>query len=210
VLAGGVLAALVLGGRVEIALLVLVLMLAGALLLRALLAKLARPQPGGVQRAFAALARRRWLAPLARLVRELAQGVEPMVRARPLCEALLFTLVPWAFYFYALFALADGIGLSVSRILLVATAAAAALSALLPITISGLGARELIYIGALGEHGVPGEQAAVLSLLHLFVMTVSAICFGLLGVFWRQRQRLRTSRAAVRRPNPDVGSGKLE
>jgi len=189
-LTGGVFAVFVLGGRVEIALLVLASVVAGALLLRALLFSLGSRSTGRVQRALSGLSHRPWLGRIAKLVRDLAEGMQPMMRIRPLTEALVWTFVPWVFYFNALFVLADALGLDVSRTLLTATAAVSALAALLPITISGLGARELIYITALGHHGVPGEPAAVLALLHLFVMSASAICFGLLGVGWRQRQRL--------------------
>ena len=113
-----------------------------------------------------------------------------MVRAVPLSEALVWTSIGWAFYFATLFELSYGLGLRLPFALLTATASVAALSALLPVTISGLGARELIYITVLGQHGISAENAAVLSLLHLFVMTASSTVFGLLGVVWRQRQAL--------------------
>jgi len=58
---------------------------------------------------------------------------------------------------------------------LTATAAFAALSSLLPVTISGLGARELIYIEVLRNRGVASESAVALSLLHLGVMSATAI-----------------------------------
>jgi uncharacterized membrane protein YbhN (UPF0104 family) len=112
-----------------------------------------------------------------------------MLRPRPLLEAALWTTLAWAGYFAALFALADGLHLVVPRVLLTATASFAALSALLPVTISGLGARELIYIQVLQAHGIASESAVALSLLHLMVMSATAILLGLLGVGWRQRQR---------------------
>jgi uncharacterized membrane protein YbhN (UPF0104 family) len=139
-----------------------------------------------------------WLAPLGRtrigarvlaFARELAEGVAPMLRPAALAEATVWTLIAWYFYFAALFALADGLGVVVSRILLTATASFAALSSLLPITISGLGARELIYIEVLRGRGVPGESAAALSLLHLAVMSGMAIVLGFAGALWRARQR---------------------
>jgi uncharacterized membrane protein YbhN (UPF0104 family) len=114
----------------------------------------------------------------------------PMTRPAPLAEALLWTLISWSFYLSALFILADGLHITISKIVLTATAAFAALSALLPVTISGLGARELIYIAVLKQHGVADEPAAVLSLLHLFIMTISATAFGFGGVLWRSRQKL--------------------
>lgn len=133
----------------------------------------------------------RWpaLARLLRHARELAQGVRPMLAPAPLLEAAAWTLCAWYFYLAALFALADGLQIDVSRVLLTATAAFAALSSLLPVTISGLGARELIYIQVLSARGVSGEAAATLSLLHLALMTGMAIGLGLAGSVWRARQR---------------------
>ena len=121
--------------------------------------------------------------------RELVQGVRPMLAVRPLLEAACWTVCAWCLYLAALFALADGLHIAVSRVLLTATAAFAALSSLLPVTISGLGARELIYIQVLRARGVSGEDAATLSLLHLAVMSAMAIGMGLLGSLWRARQR---------------------
>ena len=76
-----------------------------------------------------------------------------MVRVAPLSEALVWTGIGWVFYFATLFELSYGLGLHVPFALLTATASVAALSALLPVTISGLGARELIYITVLGRTG---------------------------------------------------------
>jgi uncharacterized membrane protein YbhN (UPF0104 family) len=112
-----------------------------------------------------------------------------MLRPRALLEASAWTLAAWCCYFEALFVLADGLHIHVSRSLLTATAAFAALSSLLPVTISGLGARELIYIQVLTQRGVSSEAAAALSLLHLLaVMTLTAIVLGLIGVAVRARQ----------------------
>ncbi len=187
-LVGGVLGALVLGNT-QLAALAFAVMAGGAFGIWSLLSSLGAPDSRWAARFRESLAGGRGFARLPTLVHDLAQGIYPMVRPAPLWRALGWTLISWFFYYNALFVLADGLGLHVSRVLLTATAAAAALSALLPITISGLGARELIYVAVLQRNGVPGEVAAVLSLLHLFVMTISAIGFGLLGVIWRQRQK---------------------
>jgi uncharacterized protein (TIRG00374 family) len=188
-LVGGVLGALVLG-NMRIAILASALMLAGALGAWILVSRLGAPDSRLASRAHENLAARPLLWRVTKLVSELARGIHPMLRPGPLLRALAWTSTGWVFYYTALFVLADGLGIEVSRVLLTATAAFAALSALLPITVSGLGARELIYVTLLERYGVPGEAAAVLSLLHLFVMTVSATSFGLLGVIWRQRQKL--------------------
>jgi uncharacterized membrane protein YbhN (UPF0104 family) len=136
----------------------------------------------------AAVERRRFASRALRALREIARGMTPLLRPATLFEAMAWTTLAWAGYFAALFTLSDGLSLSVSRVLLTATAAFAALSALLPVTISGLGARELIYIQVLRAHGVSGEAAVALSLLHLVVMSACAIVLGLVGVVWRQRQ----------------------
>jgi len=179
------LGALGLGNRqVMLAAAVSLLALAGASLWA--LFVLRRPEPAAL---LAPLARTRFGARALGFLRELAQGVVPMLRPLALAEATVWTLIAWCFYFAALFALADGLHIVVSRILLTATAAFAALSSLLPITISGLGARELIYIEVLRRSGVPGESAAALSLIHLGVMSGMAIVLGFAGSLWRARQR---------------------
>jgi uncharacterized protein (TIRG00374 family) len=190
--AGSVLAALVLG-HAQLALVAAIVLLALALLAALFLSTLGRePAPGRVAWAEDYLERYReqhLLVRVVRALRELARGMLPMLRPRPLLEAALWTVLAWAGYFAALFALADGLHLVVPRVLLTATASFAALSALLPVTISGLGARELIYIQVLQAHGIAGESAVALSLLHLMVMSATAILLGLAGVAWRQRQR---------------------
>jgi glycosyltransferase 2 family protein len=177
----------------ELAWLALALLAAGAAALGLLLRFAVPLQPGaagnGLQRWLGRLEGRRVIGGLVVSGRELLQGMLPMLRARVLIEALLWSGISWFGYFEALFQLADGLALGVSHVLLTATAAFAALTALLPVTVSGLGARELIYIQVLERHGVPNETAVVLSLLHLFTMSVCATGFGFLGVLWRQRQR---------------------
>ncbi|MET0389846.1 MAG: lysylphosphatidylglycerol synthase transmembrane domain-containing protein [Polyangiales bacterium] len=134
-------------------------------------------------------AQSRWGKRIVGFTHELASGIRPMLRPRALAEAALWTVVAWYFYFAALFVLSDGLHIAVPRLLLTATAAFAALTSLLPVTISGLGAREVIYIEVLRSHGVPSETAVAVSLLHLAVMTAMAIGLGLCGVAWRARQR---------------------
>lgn len=193
--AGSVLSALVLGDR-RVALLALVVMVAGAVAVGVVLLSVGAPaaltgSENLAQRLLGQLGARPGLAAkLAKTVRDLAVGMRPMLRPLTLLEASAWSAVAWVGYFAALWQLAEGLGLGVSRVLLTATASFAALSALLPVTVSGLGARELIYINVLSTHGVAKEAAVVMSLLHLFVMSVSATVLGFGGVLWRQRQRL--------------------
>jgi uncharacterized protein (TIRG00374 family) len=187
--AGAVLGAFVIGDA-QVAAIALVLMILGGCAAWAVIEVAGSPTPSPRVTDFLhGLAARPLLDRIGKLVRELAAGMYPMTRPGPLLEALLWTVIAWGFYLAALFALADGLQIVISKIVLTATAAFAALSALLPVTISGLGAREMIYIAALKQRGIAEEPAAVLSLLHLFIMTLSSTLFGFAGVLWRGRQK---------------------
>jgi len=137
----------------------------------------------------ARLPRARILSRVLAFAHALASGMRPMLRPKVLAEATLWTLTAWYFYFAALFALADGLHVEVSRWLLTATASFAALLSILPVTISGLGARDVVYVEVLrGQHIAP-ESAAALSLLHFAVMAGVAIGLGFVGAAVRARQR---------------------
>jgi hypothetical protein len=128
------------------------------------------------------------------LAASLVAGLGPLLRPGFLIEATLWTLVAWLGYFASLSRVAAGMGLVVSPILLTTGAAFGALSALLPVTISGIGAREVIFMHVLAREHVAGEQAVVLSLLHLSMMTGVSIVAGLLGLLSRHlQQRVETS-----------------
>lgn len=187
-LVAAVLGAFVLG-NVQVAAIALGLMIAGGAATWLFLTALGAPEPSPrVTALFDAMTRVRFLRAWHEFGRDLAKGMHPMARPRRLAEAMLWTLLGWFFYFEALFILADGLKIEVSRAVLTGTAAFAALSSLLPITVSGLGAREVIYIAVLQRYGIENEPAVAMSLLHLLVMTICAAFFGLLGAFWRSRQ----------------------
>jgi len=121
----------------------------------------------------------------------LISGLGPLLRPLFLIEAVAWTAVSWSLYFASVWRVAAGMGIDASPVTLTAASALGALSALLPVTISGLGAREVIFMQVLGPIGVAPERAVVLSLLHLGMMTAVATSVGLLGLIARQRQRLR-------------------
>jgi uncharacterized protein (TIRG00374 family) len=139
------------------------------------------------------LDRKRGTRGLLGMLGQLAAGFGPLLKPAFLLEAAAWTAAGWVLYFACLWQLADGLGVHASRTLLTAGACLGALSALLPVTVSGLGVRELILIHALALERVPGERAMVLSLLHLSVMTFSCVVFGLGGVVARQRQHAATA-----------------
>lgn len=124
-----------------------------------------------------------------RLVRDLWTGSAELMRPAPVLEASCWTCLGWLGHFAGLWLIAEGMGLSADRLLLTTAACMGSLSALLPLTVSGLGARELLYAEILGRQGVTAEAAIVLSLLHLSMMTVLAIGLGFPGVLWRRHQQ---------------------
>jgi len=121
-------------------------------------------------------------------LRDLWQGSVDLIRILPLLEAMFWTVAAWLGYFGTLWILAEGQGVDVSRTILVAAASLAALSSLLPITISGIGVRELVFAEILRIEGASIEQAVILSLINLTVMTTAALGLGVGGMVWRQRQ----------------------
>jgi uncharacterized protein (TIRG00374 family) len=125
------------------------------------------------------------------MLAQVVTGLDPLLRPSFLMPALLWTAIAWAGYFGSLWRLADGMGIHASLVALTAAAALGALSALLPVTISGLGAREAIYIQVLGLQGVSSEHAFALSIAHLGLMTAVVIVTGSLGLLVRARQQRR-------------------
>ena len=143
---------------------------------------------GPVARLRARLDARRGTRGALGLLVQLIAGLGPLLRPRFMLEAAAWTIASWALYFASVWQVAQGLGIHASITSLTAGAALGALSALLPVTISGLGAREVIFMNVLAHEGVQPERAVVLSLLHLAMMTVCAIALGLLGLLARQRQ----------------------
>ncbi|MFI5307327.1 MAG: YbhN family protein [Polyangiales bacterium] len=153
----------------------------------------------GVAPLRAFLERRRGTRGLFGLLAQLVAGLGPLLRPGFVLEAMAWTLAGWAGYFASLFVLAAGMGIQASRVSLTAGASLGALSALLPVTLSGLGAREVIFMQVLGLEHVPGPRAVVLSLLHFAVMTATAIGFGLIGLLARHAQQRAYAREQGRR-----------
>ena len=128
---------------------------------------------------------------LVSMLAQVVSGLDPLLRPSFLVPAMAWTAIAWLGYFGSLWCLADGIGIEASRVAITAASALGALSALLPVTVSGLGAREVIFMHVLGLSGVDSEEAVALSLAHLGLMTAVVIVTGGLGVLIRARQHGR-------------------
>lgn len=123
-------------------------------------------------------------------IRELLQGATFLLQPIPLFEAVFWSAIAWTGYFATLWQLSLGIGCHFSVVVQTAAASLAALSSLLPITISGLGVREFVFAQVLSTAGATIEQAVLLSLVNLAVMVVCAIGLGVVGLVWRGKQQL--------------------
>lgn len=119
---------------------------------------------------------------------DLMEGARPLLRPLALAESLAWTSLAWTFYFATLWMLARGAEVYASFSVLTAASSLAALSTLLPITVSGLGAREVIFSQMMQTQGVANEAAVVLALLNLAVMMLTTLVLGGLGLLVRQRQ----------------------
>jgi len=143
------------------------------------------------QQALGAFSRRPAIRRALDFLVELIRGARPLLRPAAFAESLMWTALAWTGYFATLWILADGIGATADRSLLTAASALAALSSLLPITVSGLGAREAIFAQVMHTQGVPNESAVVLALLNLAVMMLTTLVLGGGGLIARQRQLAR-------------------
>jgi uncharacterized protein (TIRG00374 family) len=104
-------------------------------------------------------------------------------------EALIWTLVSWSAYFFAVARLATGLGIDAPLLALVGAIAAGTASAALPISFQGLGTREAVLAATLAPYGISTTKALTFSLLTLAVFYAVMLPLGGLGIAWRQHQR---------------------
>lgn len=102
----------------------------------------------------------------------------------------------------AVLAVANGLEIDVSTTRLVATVPLSLVTVILPISISGLGVRESVYVFVLASDGVPASDAVTLS-LSIFGL---ALIFSLLGLRTPGRT---TTEPDSQIPSPPVASPQL-
>jgi hypothetical protein len=110
-------------------------------------------------------------------------------RTQALGAALFFSLGLAAFAAVFHWAIARSIGIEVPLIAYFVIVPAVMLAASLPITLNGLGLRELGFVAFLGAQGVPAATAAVFALLAFLGPLVFAILGGILFVSGESRPR---------------------
>lgn len=136
---------------------------------------------------------RRW-RPTGYLV-HVSEGARAVVTsANATLQVMLFTVVGYAAFSFAVYVLAQGmgVGLSLSHALLFVPLVT--LITVLPVSIAGWGLRESSMVVTLGLIGVPSTQAFSLSVLFGLVVMSSGIPGGLI---WLSRRRRPTHARAV-------------
>ncbi len=98
----------------------------------------------------------------------------------------------YLFYFLQYYFLAKSLGISIDFIYLSAVATIGALASILPISVSGLGVRESIFIYFLEKKGIVTNQAFLLSFLVNFGFAIFFIVF--LNIFYRVLLKIRQKR----------------
>jgi len=130
------------------------------------------------------------LVKLERFTRELQEAVGTY-RRRPavLIITLLLSLVS-EFMMIGLYGLlAYGMGLRVHPAFFLMAVPITVLLSMAPITVSGLGVRELAWVFFLSEQGVPKADAVALSLMWFILVTAASVLGGPAFIFWRKRRR---------------------
>lgn len=112
---------------------------------------------------------------------EMRRGLKA-VRGREAVLGSLLTAAAYALFFAECYCLALALGLPIGYRTVAFAIAFGSLVTLLPISISGLGAREAAVVAYLGTAGIDAERALVFSLLVFFVFFVLGGLFG--AVAW--------------------------
>ncbi len=150
---------------------------------------------GGLRRLFAATGSAGMRAEsLAVALRDAASALTPAMIA----GMTALTLLGWFIYYLQAFALARALGIPLGLSPLIVSTTTAAVAALVPVSISGLGTRDAVLVVLFGKFGRPSEEAVAFSSL-VFLMLVANAFFGLIA-----SQRLGPSPARDRVTSQDA------
>lgn len=122
---------------------------------------------------------------LRRLRRLDVRGLAEVLRRGMGWRPVLFTAIPYVCLFGTGVVLGRAVGITEPVSYMVLVVASASLLALVPVTISGLGTREAVFVLLLGRHGIPSEAAMALSLLLFAVCYLLFMVLG--GGVWLAR-----------------------
>ena len=136
-------------------------------------------------------------------LRLLLVATVPCVRPAKLAELVVWTLISWCGYMGMMLILAHGLAIQSSPWSVITASALGGLTTLLPISFQGVGTREPMFVFVLGREGVSQEQAVLLAMLGFWVMFLTAIAIGLIGIVAQAGQR----RALTGAPSKAAGKG---
>jgi len=106
-------------------------------------------------------------------------------------KIFIMTVFAWAIYFVQVFFLAKALGISISFIYLSICACISALIALIPISISGIGTRDMTFIILFSLLAIEKEFAVAVSMLILF----TSVLMALIGLACWLKKPVRFSKA---------------
>ncbi len=102
-------------------------------------------------------------------------------------QIVLWTFLFWGCQFYAIYLCAMAVGAEINLIYMCACAAVAMLLSLLPITVAGVGTRDVVYILLLSQVGITTQQSIAISGLVLAVFLSNCIIFYLTYALFANR-----------------------
>jgi len=108
---------------------------------------------------------------------EFYSGLKTMRKSTHAYNLFLSTVI-WIFKFLMLFFISKALGLNISFWLILAIGSINVIASLLPISISGFGTREAIFIFFLSLHKINSEFAVALSFMFLVFSTLSVAVSG--------------------------------
>lgn len=88
---------------------------------------------------------------------------------------LVLSLFIWLFYFFQVYILALALGLEINFFYLAGAIAIASFLSLIPITISGIGTRDLVFVTLFSQFNIIQEKSITLSLGILFLIFVTTL-----------------------------------
>ncbi len=107
-----------------------------------------------------------------------------------LVKCLILTIFSWIIYFFQAYLLFSATGLTCSFVLLSCAISTAGLIALLPISVAGIGTRDLALVGLFSLSGKSSEAAIVLSACLLLIYLANCI---ISLPFWMYQSRSLTT-----------------
>jgi len=154
--------------------------------------------PGVLDRALDGRAAPRWAD---RAVKELAtfRGALRAVGPRWWPSVAIGSLAAWVPYYVAVWLCTRALSLEIPVILLVASVSVAAVLAMLPVTVAGVGTRDATFALLLGSQGVSAEAALALSSLVLATMAVNCGVFFVLSRLCLRASNVKHQKAEPRR-----------